>query len=230
MDDKPKNRYLLESLLKGAGVLFILFLILIFAPLVFAQETLTKNVLVLNAYHKGFPWTDNLVSGLESGLEPEENNIELVVEYMDTKTMGYGEEYKQILYELYSYKYSDHDFDLIISSDDNAFNFLRDYSEELFPGVPVVFSGVNNPDAPNLVDPGEFTGILETTPYEDTMDLILGLHPETRKIILVVDKTPTGAYAMIGDREKILASGCIGYLEKPINPETFLSEIEKYLS
>jgi len=38
------------------------------------------------------------------------------------------------------------------------------------------------------------------------------------------------SYAMAGDREKILAAGCTGYLEKPINPETFLSEIEKYLS
>jgi two-component system cell cycle response regulator DivK len=37
------------------------------------------------------------------------------------------------------------------------------------------------------------------------------------------------SYAMVGDREKALAVGCIGYIEKPINPETFLAEIEKYL-
>ena len=135
---------------------------------------------MLNSYHKGFPWTDNIVNGIESVLEPEDNNIELIVEYMDTKTMGYGAEYKQILYELYRYKYSDHDFDLIISSDDNAFNFVREYHKELFPGVPVVFSGVNNPDAPNIVDPSEFTGIIETTPHIETMDLILRLHPETK--------------------------------------------------
>jgi len=37
------------------------------------------------------------------------------------------------------------------------------------------------------------------------------------------------SYAMAGDRERVLAAGCVGYIEKPINPETFISEIEQYL-
>ena len=37
------------------------------------------------------------------------------------------------------------------------------------------------------------------------------------------------SFAMEGDREKALAIGCVGYIEKPFAPETFVSEIEKYL-
>jgi CheY-like chemotaxis protein len=33
--------------------------------------------------------------------------------------------------------------------------------------------------------------------------------------------------AMVGDREKALKAGCNGYIEKPINPETIMAEIEK---
>ena len=37
------------------------------------------------------------------------------------------------------------------------------------------------------------------------------------------------SYAMVGDREQILAAGATGYIEKPINPETFVAEIIHYL-
>ena len=37
------------------------------------------------------------------------------------------------------------------------------------------------------------------------------------------------SYAMVGDREKTLEAGCNGYMEKPINPETFVEEVERYL-
>jgi CheY-like chemotaxis protein len=37
------------------------------------------------------------------------------------------------------------------------------------------------------------------------------------------------SYAMSGDRDKALAAGCNGYIEKPINPETFVDEIARYL-
>lgn len=37
------------------------------------------------------------------------------------------------------------------------------------------------------------------------------------------------SYAMLGDRQKALEAGCTGYMEKPINPVTFMDEIKTYL-
>jgi two-component system, cell cycle response regulator DivK len=38
------------------------------------------------------------------------------------------------------------------------------------------------------------------------------------------------SYAMAGDRERILSAGADGYIEKPIDPDSFTEEIVVYLS
>jgi two-component system, cell cycle response regulator DivK len=37
------------------------------------------------------------------------------------------------------------------------------------------------------------------------------------------------SYAMPGDKQKSLAAGCTGYIEKPLDPETFMDSINKFL-
>lgn len=37
------------------------------------------------------------------------------------------------------------------------------------------------------------------------------------------------SYAMVGDREKAFEAGCNGYIEKPIDPDTFVAQIAQYL-
>ena len=35
--------------------------------------------------------------------------------------------------------------------------------------------------------------------------------------------------AMTGDREKVMKAGCNGYIEKPIDPDTFVAKIKQHL-
>ena len=50
-------------------------------------------------------------------------------------------------------------------------------------------------------------------------------HPELDPVPIIA----VTSYAMVGDREKIMDAGATGYIEKPINPETFVGEILQYL-
>ncbi|KRB66399.1 response regulator [Noviherbaspirillum sp. Root189] len=50
---------------------------------------------------------------------------------------------------------------------------------------------------------------------------VIKANPETAHIPIVA----LTASAMKGDRERILAAGCDGYIEKPIDFKTFLAEI-----
>jgi two-component system cell cycle response regulator len=53
----------------------------------------------------------------------------------------------------------------------------------------------------------------------------LKVDPELARIPLVA----VTAYAMVGDQEQILQRGFDGYLTKPIDPEVFVSELERHL-
>jgi two-component system, cell cycle response regulator DivK len=37
------------------------------------------------------------------------------------------------------------------------------------------------------------------------------------------------SYAMTGDRERLVQAGCNGYIEKPIDPETIMAEINRII-
>ena len=52
----------------------------------------------------------------------------------------------------------------------------------------------------------------------------LKCHPQLTGVPIIA----VTSYAMVGDREQILAAGATGYIEKPINPQSFVAEICHY--
>lgn len=37
------------------------------------------------------------------------------------------------------------------------------------------------------------------------------------------------SYAMVGDKEKAMEAGCTAHIEKPINPESFIEVVKRYI-
>jgi diguanylate cyclase (GGDEF)-like protein len=177
------------------SLLFILLVELsLFAKTAESPETF-KRVLVLNSYHEGYKWSDDIVKGIKTGLASNEDLIEIQIEYMDTQRVT-DREYLTSLKTLYSYKFRDSQFDIILSSDDTAFDFLLLYGEELFPDIPIVFCGVNHFDEKRITENRQITGVVEGYDIKSTLETALMLHPETETMYYIDDDTTTGKAIM----------------------------------
>lgn len=53
----------------------------------------------------------------------------------------------------------------------------------------------------------------------------LRAEPATRDLPIIA----VTSHAMVGDREAAIAAGCDGYIEKPIDPDTFFDQIRPFL-
>ena len=124
---------------------FLLFSILFFN---FLYANQNKEVLLIHSYHKGYIWTDDISKTIEKSFD-EHKNIELTTVYMDTKRID-DSLYLANLANLYKQQFLNRKFDLIIISDNNAFDFLSKYYDYLFKDTPVLFCGLNNYTKSNL--------------------------------------------------------------------------------
>ena len=169
---------------------FIIVVISLFfsPPAVVAGEKQPDRVLVLNSYHQGYAWSDGVMEGIQSVLGGEPN-IELNFEYMDAKHYS-SQDYLEKIYEIYKLKFRERHFDLVIASDEIAFQFVLDYQREIFKDTPVVFCGVHGfKDAMIRGRKNLFTGVVEEHDVKETLEVALNLHPGARKVFVVHDKS-----------------------------------------
>lgn len=157
-----------------------------------------SRILMLNSYHQGFHWTDELVTAALKELRKIQPEPEIFVEYMDCKRFPAGAEdgrWNVFLERKYRHTHPD----LVIVSDDVALTFMKKYRDQLFPGVPVIFCGINDV-ASALNTPENFTGIIETLDIPANLRLVQKLFPATDTIAVITDGTSTG----IGTRQEIM--------------------------
>ncbi len=169
---------------------FLLFSLL-FITCLYANKP--KEVLLLHSYHKGYVWSDDISKTIEKNFS-KFNNIELTTVYMDTKRVA-DPIYLDKLANLYKQQFKKRNFDLIIASDNNAFDFAIKYHEYLFKELPVLFCGINNFDKA-LLDENNMkkymTGVVEQVDLEKNFELISDLHPKLNKLLIINDRSKTG--------------------------------------
>ena len=167
----------------------VLLIILLTSALAWAEPE-KKTILYLNSYHDGYNWSDKQLEGIRSVLETNSFKIDLQIEYFDAKKYNY-EFLKSRLFTLYTDKFRNDHFDIIIISDNDALNFIQEYRQQLFPGVPVVFCGINGIET---IDPREknITGIIENFDLAKTLNLARHLHPDKKHMIVLGDDSTAG--------------------------------------
>lgn len=153
------------------------------------------NVLVIQSYHEGFGWTQEILRGIRSVFDSGAKRPNIMVEFMDTDrldTRGYLTALRRFL----RIKYLGRRPDVIIACDDSAFEFAlmeRKGYRALFEDVPLVFCGINRFRASMLQGHTGVTGVVEHNTLRGNIDLILRMLPKTERIQLLVDDTDFSA-------------------------------------
>ena len=149
------------------------------------------HILILNSYHKGYIWSDNIASAIEDGIRSAYPDAVMDVEYMDSKRYP-GEAYRRNLVRLYAQKFRHQRFDLVFATDDNAFRLARTHGASLFQNAPIIFCGVNY-FQPDMIPPGaDITGVVEFYDIGRTISLALAIQPEVKRVVVINDTTVTG--------------------------------------
>jgi PAS domain S-box-containing protein len=185
--------------------LFFKFLFLfIFAIIPLYANQNIKNVLLIHSYHRGYKWSDDISKVFENRYY-KNDKITLTTVYMDTKKVA-TPLYFDKLYELYKEQFRGRKFDVVVASDNNALEFVTRYHYSLFRNLPVVFLGINNFDKAMLYENNmnKFTtGVVEEVDIKKNIDLILKIHPNLKKLLIINDQSRTG-YAVKRDIFSVL--------------------------
>jgi PAS domain S-box-containing protein len=175
-------------------LLFILVTLLL--PLTLRAEAVHDHdhprVLLLHSYHQGLPWTDSLHDGFIAGLGAQAEHINLFVEYLDALRFPIkGKEIEEAVVNRLIARYRGREIDVLVASDDPAYRLLLAHRDRIAPGKPLLFAGVNNLRIEQLSGLENLAGVAETPDFSANLALMQRLHPQTEKLLVLGDATPT---------------------------------------
>jgi two-component system cell cycle sensor histidine kinase/response regulator CckA len=175
----------------GAVMAFLLCLVWLTRPDYSLAQHHVVKVLVVHSYHQGYLWTDEINQGIKEIFRQAGPEYELYIEYLDCKRRCPSEVFP-LMAQLLASKYRASPPKVIIATDDTALDFMLKKRDRLFPGVPLIFCGVNDYKPGLIAGLENCTGVAENSNLAGTVGLMLGLHPGTGTVAVVSDNTPSG--------------------------------------
>ena len=175
--------------MKFLSLLF--FMLTLLMPLhLFADE---KQILIINSYHRGFQWSDDVIKGVEDVFD---NDLDITTNilYMDSKRIN-SEVYFDKLRELYKLQLKNHKYDLILCVDKFAYDFVLKYYDELFTNEPILFTGIEQFSLEEVQKQhleNRVYGILEKRSIGETIPIISKMIPSLKKLYIVNDRSANG--------------------------------------
>ncbi len=180
-------------------VLLVLSTWLLFSASSFASEPgEMKRVLILYSFKYGLSanvhMDANKVTGdaiqatMEEGMA---RGIAFQSERMDVSTLPENRYFEE-LRDAYRKQYDGQPIDLIIAVNYRALKFLINHGEEIWPNTPILFCGVEKGRREQLkrLRPN-ITGLFADAHFEDMIDTIFKIHPDTQQITVIVGTSET---------------------------------------
>lgn len=152
---------------------------------------IAHRVLYISSYNPIYYSSAEKEEGLKESLYPE--GIEYDIVYMDVKNFV-TEDDLLAFHDFLKRRIADEkDYDGVILGDDDALKFGIRYQEELFPGIPMVFFGVNDIElAEEAAQKPLIKGYFETDFTKATIDTALLLFPKTERLVALHDESSAG--------------------------------------
>jgi PAS domain S-box-containing protein len=145
-----------------------------------------KTVVALYGEANFVPAERMIQEGLTAALlKTSEWDLEVYSENLEFTRFPAAEYGEGILHYLQE-RYTTRKPDVLIVDTIAVLQFLLDHRDSLFPGVPIVFTGIDYREVESRRLPPDVVGLWMGWDYQRTLELALQLQPKTREVVCVI--------------------------------------------
>ena len=172
--------------MKKLTIIYFLIYTFFLSTFLFANS----SILIINSYHKGYEFSDNIILGLEKQLHKHED-IDFTLLYMDAKRIT-SDEYFKNLKNLYKVQLQSRNYDLVIAIDRFAYDFVLENYNDFFLNEAILAVGIENFSPIKAKKYGienKVSALIEKRDLSANVKLIETIIPTIKKLYVIDDKS-----------------------------------------